>query len=171
MAKITIFGDFKADNIEHLNLSGELTYLLNTSDVNIVNFEAPIHTDAEAIKKSGPNISQAEDSPEWLELRGFNVISLANNHIMDYGIEGYRQTKDKFRKSILCGAGEWEEAYAMKTITTKDGLNIGVLCCTHCEFGTLTDKMSSKNSSGVAWALHNEIAKKIINSGGGKLTS
>lgn len=42
MAKINIFGDFKANDVKHLNLSAELVYLLNTSDVNMVNLEAPI---------------------------------------------------------------------------------------------------------------------------------
>ena len=44
MAKVTIFGDFKVNNVKHLNLSAELVYLLNTSDVKLVNFEAPIHS-------------------------------------------------------------------------------------------------------------------------------
>lgn len=40
MAKITIWGDLKANAVERLNLSGELQLLLNESDVNVVNFEA-----------------------------------------------------------------------------------------------------------------------------------
>lgn len=45
MAKINFFGDFKANSIKHLNMSAELVYLLNTSDINVVNFEAPIKTE------------------------------------------------------------------------------------------------------------------------------
>ena len=51
MAKVTIFGDFKVNNVKHLNLSAELVYLLNTSDVKLVNFEAPIHSMAILSKK------------------------------------------------------------------------------------------------------------------------
>lgn len=63
MAKINFFGDFKANSIKHLNMSAELVYLLNTSDINVVNFEAPIKTEGKPIRKSGPNISQHIEAP------------------------------------------------------------------------------------------------------------
>ena len=66
MARINIFGDFKANQVKHLNLSAELVHLLNTSDINMVNFEAPIKSCGKPLKKSGPNICQDKDSPEWL---------------------------------------------------------------------------------------------------------
>ena len=74
MAKINIFGDFKANDVKHLKLSAELVYLLNTSDVNMVNLEAPIKSNGKPIKKRGPNICQDQDPPEWLALRGFHAI-------------------------------------------------------------------------------------------------
>ena len=118
MAKINIFGDFKANDVKHLNLSAELVYLLNTSDVNMVNLEAPIRSNGKPMKKSGPNICQDQDSPEWLELRGFNAISMANNHTMDYGDEGLSATISAFKKAKVMGAGSWNEAYQMNSFTS-----------------------------------------------------
>ena len=166
MAKINIFGDFKANNVKHLNLSAELVYLLNTSDVNMVNLEAPIKSNGKPIKKSGPNICQDQDSPEWLELRGFNAISLANNHTMDFGDEGLSATISAFKKAKVMGAGSWNEAYQMNSFTTKDGLTIGVISCTHCEFGTLTDKQHAieNGERGCGWSLSTEIVRNIIGS-------
>lgn len=125
MARITIWGGFKANSVDHLNMSGELQLLLNQSRLNVVNFEAPIKSKAEPIRKSGPNICQHPDSPEWLEIRGFNVVSLANNHTMDYCPEGLEQTRKAFGKAAVIGAGTWDEAYAPAVITTKDGLRVG----------------------------------------------
>ena len=151
MAKINIFGDFKANDVKHLNLSAELVYLLNTSDVNMVNLEAPIKSYGKPIKKSGPNICQDQDSPEWLELRGFNAISLANNHTMDFGDEGLSATISAFKKARVMGAGRWNEAYQMNSFTTKDGLTIGVISCTHCELVLLLiNSMPSKMEKEVA---------------------
>lgn len=52
MAQITIWGDFKANQVDRLSISGELTYLLNTSDINVVNFEAPVKSNGKAIAKA-----------------------------------------------------------------------------------------------------------------------
>lgn len=165
MAKVTIFGDFKVNDVKHLSLSAELVYLLNTSDVNLVNFEAPIHSKGTHIKKSGPNISQHVEAPEWLEERGVNAVSLANNHTMDYGDEGLDTTKAAFKKAEVLGVGKWDDAYQLHVFTASDGFKVGILCCTHCEFGTLTDKQISENQ-GCAWSLSSEINRAILNSGG-----
>ena len=171
MARINIFGDFKANDVKHLNLSAELVYLLNTSDINMVNFEAPVKSSGRPLKKSGPNICQDKDSPEWLELRGFNAISMANNHTMDFGKNGLDITREAFKKATVMGVGNWEEAYRVNKYVSKDGLTIGVVCCTHCEFGTLTEKPSAGNNGqkGCAWSLSTEIVKNIkATAGGGK---
>ena len=167
MARINIFGDFKANQVKHLNLSAELVYLLNTSDINMANLEAPSQSDGSPIRKSGPHICQDQDAPEWLESRGFNAISLANNHTMDFGEDGLRATVSAFKKATVMGAGSWNEAYQLHRFSTKDGLTIGVISCTHCEFGTLTDKQYAieNEQSGCAWSLSTDIVKNI--EGGG----
>lgn len=52
MAKINFFGDFKANSIKHLNMSAELVYLLNTSDINVVNFEARLKLKGNPLEKA-----------------------------------------------------------------------------------------------------------------------
>lgn len=162
MARITVWGDFKADTVDHLNLSGELQLLLNQSDINIVNFEAPVHSAGKPARKSGPNISQHVDAPQWLEDRGFNVVSLANNHVMDYGLTGLEKTLEGFKSARVIGAGEWDAAYQM-TIVDLMGMKIGILAGTHCEFGTLTEK---NDEIGCAWCMSPEFESQILNRGG-----
>lgn len=170
MARINIFGDFKANQVKHLNLSAELVYLLNTSDINMVNFEDPVKSCGKPLKKSGPNICQDKDSPEWLELRGFNAISMANNHTMDFGEDGLNTTIEAFDKATVMGVGNWEDAYRVNKFVSKDGLTIGVICCTHCEFGTLTEKptVGDEGQKGCAWSLSTEIVKNIKDARGGE---
>lgn len=159
MARINIFGDFKTNEIGRLCLSEEVVQWLNKGDINLVNFEAPIQSDGKPIKKSGPNIYQSTKVPQWLEGRGFNAISLANNHAMDYGVTGLTKTMEAFNSATVMGAGTWDEAYKIHEFTTKDDKRIGIICCTHHEFGTLTDKQGI----GTAHALSPEIERLIIN--------
>lgn len=161
MAKVTIFGDFKVNHSKHLNLSAELMYLLNTSDINIANFEAPVVSKGKAIKKSGPNICQDVESTDWLRERGFTAVSLANNHTMDFGREGFVATCKQFGKVVTMGAGTWTDAYKMHVFMTSDGLKIGFICCTHCEFGTLADRYGEHEEMGCAHVLNPEIQRMI----------
>ena len=153
MARITVWGDFKADSVEHLNLSGELQLLLNQSDINIVNFEAPVCSNGKPIKKSGPNICQDIQAPKWLEDRNFNVISLANNHTMDYGNNGIEATLRRFQDSRIIGAGSWDSSYRINIFEVKDK-KIGIIAGTHGEFGILTERNTKK--MGCAWCMHPE---------------
>ena len=102
MIKINFFGDFMS-NKAHL-LKKEVDY----SNLNIVNLEAPIISNTcKPIYKSGPNIFQNISSIEFLENNSFNLISLANNHTMDFGMEGLKNTQNTIKKSNVIGAGNW----------------------------------------------------------------
>lgn len=161
MAKVMIFGDFKTNQSHLLNLSNELTQHLKSSDINVVNFEAPVNSSGKPISKSGPNISQNIKSADWLIKHNFTAISLANNHIMDFGIEGLIATKKQFSNITTMGAGTWNDAYRCHIFIANDGIKIGIICCTHCEFGTLTDSFSQQNDFGCAWVLNTQIQNLI----------
>lgn len=160
MAQVTVWGDFKANKIENLNLSGRLQAMLNQSDINVLNFEASVKCSEKAIRKSGPNISQNAEAPKWVEEHGYNVVSMANNHAMDFGAEGLRKTKEMFQNAHVMGVGTWEEAYQMHVFTTEDGCRIGFLAATHCEFGTMTDK--TRDQYGCAWCQHPNFEELIL---------
>lgn len=167
MAKITIWGDFKNDDVAHLKISNELKGILSLSDVNVVNFEAPICDVGKAIRKSGPNICQSKDAPQWLEGYGFNLVSMANNHAMDYDVEALDASKAAFKKAKVIGCGNLEDAYRLEIIETSDNLKIGFLACTHCEFGTLTD-VTNKDDKGTAWACSPKFERAIQKARKGK---
>ena len=160
MAKIALFGDFKVDEVAGLSISEGLKNTLSSSDINVVNFEAPMRGAGKPIRKSGPSISQSTDSPAWLEQHGFNVISLANNHTMDYGVGGMEATRKALSKTATIGCGNWEEAYRPLVIKAEDGMRVGFLACTHCEFGTLTDSYC-EYEKGTAWLMHPDIDRAI----------
>lgn len=69
-------------------------FLLETSDhdFNIVNLECPLTTTYDPIEKQGINLFAKPDVINGIVSGGFNVLSLANNHIMDMGAEGLFDT-------------------------------------------------------------------------------
>ena len=92
MVRLTFFGDFVSKDPSLITLDAMMLQMLYQSDLLALNFEAPIKTAATPIKKSGPSICQSGKTPTYLEGLGFNIIQLANNHIMDYGPDGVLQT-------------------------------------------------------------------------------
>jgi len=162
MIRINFFGDFKIKDISKLRFGDNLLALLEESDVNLLNFEAPIYVEgAEAITKSGPNLFQDRAAPEFLQKKGFNVFSLANNHALDYGKKAALETIKSFDKSITLGCGKWNEAFRVKTLMIK-GVKIGFLALTQHEFGTFDDEFYDKDKIGTASLSHPIVDELIV---------
>ena len=150
--KLLFFGDFVVQNPHSISLAKSLQDLIENSDFSICNFEAPIKTIHSPILKSGPSLFQSTESPNFLNDIGINMVTLANNHIMDYGINGLQETVFSFNKILSIGAGKHTEVYKVKIVTIKN-VKIGFLALTQLEAGALTDD-SSIEDVGCAWINH-----------------
>ena len=158
--KIIICGDFRAANPDKIKLSDEVAELFSKADIRICNFEAPVHVEgAKPIKKSGPALDQSINSPSFLKEHGFNVILMANNHIMDYGEVGLKATRDCFKDCITVGAGTAEEAFSVRYLDIN-GRRIGLLSLVQREFGVL--KCVNENRSGAAWICSPDVPNIIL---------
>lgn len=140
MLTINILGDFCVKSLNGLTIGKDLQRMLDFGDINVVNFEAPIHTsNSRPILKSGPSLSQDSGGPQFLMKHKFSVFTLANNHIMDFGKDAVLNTINSFGKSIILGCGLWDDAYEYKIIELK-GLRVGFMAMTQYEFGVLGEK-------------------------------
>ena len=147
--KIIVCGDFRAAHPEKISFSDEVTSLFADADLRICNFEAPIHVrGAKPAKKSGPSLDQSAESPTFLKEQGFNVILLANNHIMDYGREGCEVTIRAFGNVVTIGAGQPKDAFSIR-IVEVNGKKIGFCSLVQKEFGTVDGKDAT--GYGAAW--------------------
>ncbi len=65
----------------------------------------------------------------YLKDAGFNIVNIANNHIMDYGEEGLSDTIDVLRKSNIkfIGAGRNIKEAMEPELIKKNGLRIGFI--------------------------------------------
>lgn len=163
MIKVNIVGDFYVDKLTQHHFGNKLVEILKNADLNVVNMEGPIQIDNRApIHKSGPILSQDITVPRFLESNGFNMVSLANNHIMDFGEDALNATINSFSSAETFGAGTFTESYKIKVCTVK-GKRIGFLGITQYEFGVLEDEAYSKIKSGTAWLNHPLINELIKN--------
>ncbi len=85
--------------------------LMTNADFVLVNLETPITNCKESPfkdQKSYIHWTDIEKAPQTLIEHNVSLVSLANNHTFDYGIEGYEQTIDILKKYNLpiIGAGE-----------------------------------------------------------------
>lgn len=148
--EIIVCGDFRAKHTSKIKICPELIDILKNSKYSICNFEGPVESNGRPSPKSGPSLDQDKKAPDYLMRHGFNVFLLGNNHIMDYGEEGCRDTIKAMGDSVIIGAGSSSDAYKVKTIYVS-GKKIGMLSLVQHEFGTVDSKSNINNSYGAAW--------------------
>lgn len=166
--KLFVCGDFYAKSVEGLSFGADLQSKIDSADISVCNFEGPIKTkDAKPIPKDGPTLYQDPQAPLYLERCGFNVFLCGNNHFMDYGYDGAKQTLASFTtKSTQVGAGTANEAYAVKKVVVK-GKTIGFISVVQQEFGVLKYSLDKEDPDsqaiGTAWVCSPELRKIFDN--------
>lgn len=141
--------------------SESLAEIILDTDYAICNFEAPIESHGKPQPKSGPHHFQRKTTMKGLKLQGFDLLCLANNHIMDFGVEGLNGTIREANKLNLetIGAGNnFEEAYR-PLVKTLNGLVVGFINVCEAQFGVID--YFSTNNAGYAWINHTYIDKQI----------
>ena len=90
------------------NVFGGFNKFTKDADISIANLETPLTNSNNYIEKTGPNIKAAPSFLKPLKEEGFDIVTLANNHIMDYGEEGLKSTIKVCEKEGVrfVGAGE-----------------------------------------------------------------
>ena len=161
MVKIFCCGDIvNKKGIDFLDSS--LKKVIQKSDISVANFEAPIFTkNSLPIPKAGPLLYQNKKSISILKEAGFDLLSLANNHIYDYGEKALKATIEEIKKNKInyIGAGlSFEECYRFKIIKNKD-FKIGFLSAAENGFGCLEEK---EKKSGYAYLFHSKFRKNIL---------
>jgi Bacterial capsule synthesis protein PGA_cap len=114
--KILVTGDFCPQlRLEGLILErryealyNEFAGVLRDNDLNITNLECALIDQGAPIDKTGRHLKATPAAIEALRYGGFNLVTLANNHIMDFGPAGLRATRALCREHDIAtvGAGE-----------------------------------------------------------------
>lgn len=104
--------------------------LLQSGDWVFANLEGPLTNEGEPIVKKRYLFRSPPDKvAHALAQAGFNVVSLANNHAMDYGYEGLQHTIDVLNQVAIThvGVGVDQNAARQYVVLKKKGLRLAFL--------------------------------------------
>lgn len=125
---------------------GDMLPVLRAADLRIVNCECALTKAASPVCKSGAVFKGEPVHVAGLTAVPFDVACLGNNHVLDYGPRGLRETLAVLRRHGIrtVGAGMTaDEAYAPLTITVK-GTTVHVISLSEGE-----DETASRGGPGV----------------------
>ena len=155
--KVLIAGDFAprarlAKQIETKKYSEifpeNLRKIIASSDFSFVNFESPIVEEGyEPIQKCGPNLSCSPEAAEAVKYAGFTGVTMANNHILDYGADGLNRTVECCKKlglDVVGVGGNLSDADTILYIE-KNGRTLAVINCCEHEFSIATESEAGAN--------------------------
>ena len=155
--KILIAGDFAprarlAKQIENKKFSEvfseNIREIIKSADFSFVNFESPIvETGYKPIPKCGPNLRCTKEAAEAVRYAGFTGVTMANNHILDYGTEGLHKSVECCKDQGLDVVGVGEDLKDAEEIfyIEKDGKTLAVINCCEHEFTIATDTEAGAN--------------------------
>ena len=150
--KIVIAGDYapitpriieQIDNTKYEEMFPiDLVSEIKDVDYSIVNFECPIaDEDSKPIEKNGPALKCSSKSVDAIKYCGFQGVTLANNHILDQGIDGLRKTVSCCKEANLdiTGVGRNIEDASQILYVVRNGEKLAIINCCEHEFSIATE--------------------------------
>jgi len=120
-APIRVFKDIMETRQE--SIYGDLLPILRAADLSIVNLESPLSDRGDPVFKSGTVFKGEQHHINALTSVPFDVVTLANNHVFDYGLDAFEDTMDVLKHNNIqwTGAGmSIKEAAAPLVINVND---------------------------------------------------
>jgi poly-gamma-glutamate synthesis protein (capsule biosynthesis protein) len=117
-----------------------ISKVVGDADLALANLESPFLINGQQTPTDSLILRGYPDGVTGLKNAGFDVVSLANNHITDMGLTGLENTLDLLDKTGInhVGAGKSDEAAHQAVIKDVKGIRIGILSYT---YGTNFDRM------------------------------
>ncbi len=136
--KIMIAGDLMLDRGVRLlgekygydSLFATVTPLFKSADIVVVNLEGPITSNKSKTvigkNKTGPAMQFTFDPKATRSIAnaGITVVSLANNHIDNFGLSGIQETKKWLSENNIQWFGDYRNSSSTELLLSKNGFNI-----------------------------------------------
>jgi len=108
---------------------GDVLPILREGDLRIVNLECALSGDASPVWKSGSVFKGRPEHINGLTAVPFEVVTLGNNHVFDYGPEAFSQTLKLLSENSIrsVGAGMSVEEARLPLIIDLNGVRIGII--------------------------------------------
>lgn len=141
--KTLIFGGDLHVGDKEYGFTQEVLKLFNDAVYKVFNLESPIIHDNLAIKpyaKAGSNLRQSINNVvKVIKNCDINVLGLANNHMADYGLKGYLETKKVLVKNKTLHSGFGKDLDESSKPIFLMGQKIVIIIAAEEEFGVSND--------------------------------
>ena len=104
---------FEEGNVKEIFGDG-IMELFHSADYSLFNLEGPLTSSTSKQEKTGPVLKASKNCIEGIKGLGVSAVMLANNHITDYGIEGYLDTVSVLNDAGISFIGAGESTDSMK---------------------------------------------------------
>jgi poly-gamma-glutamate capsule biosynthesis protein CapA/YwtB (metallophosphatase superfamily) len=155
-APIRVFGPIIAARPEAIY--GNLLPLLQQTDLRITNLECPLTDGEKQIWKSGSIFKGLPRHIPGLTIVPVEVVTTANNHVFDYGLEGFTETHRVLAENGVkaVGSGQTGEEARKPLVVDVNGTRLGIV-----NFSEGEDLTAANNGPGVfGWEV--EKAAEIV---------
>jgi len=147
---INIGGDFyiSPSYVSENLFSDELVNFFMKSDLNIVNLECPVISEGGTkISKTGPHLGTTEEVFNQLHRINIHAVTLANNHILDYGEMGLHATFDACKRNnmLFVGAGKELSDASKPLVIESNGIRVGIVNFCENEWSVATENSTGAN--------------------------
>lgn len=116
---------------------------------SIINLECPVVSESNAtpIEKCGPNLRCEQKGIKAIRWAGFDCVTLANNHFLDYGDNGVSRTLEVCENNgIETVGGGMDLMEASKNLFKQiEGKTLAVINCCEHEFSIATETNAGSN--------------------------
>ena len=118
-----------------LCLSEEILDRLNEADISMINHEYPVSTRGAALEGKYYTFRASPEREIILRQMGIDIVSLANNHIYDFGADAFYDTLDALRQAEIpyVGAGADMEEASRPVYFVTGGIKIGFVSANRSE--------------------------------------
>lgn len=147
------------DRINLQHAFSDVQALISGCDYAIVNLESPVTDCGTPIVKDGPSLKNPISVFDVIKYCDFNVATLANNHLKDYGGQGVIDTirSCKDHDFLHIGAGLClADARCPLIFSKMDGVKVGLLNICEHESSIVTDSEAGANPLDFSY-LYNDI--------------
>ena len=114
----------------------ELLEILHNSSYRIFNLEVPLTDVCQPIRKYGPHLIASTSTINGIKSLDINLLSLANNHIMDHDTQGLTSTIHVLEEAGIAyvGAGQNLDEAQQPFFFELQGKRYGIYACAEHEF-------------------------------------
>ena len=128
-------------------LGEELFSLWNSVDIRIFNLEVPLTNIENPIDKWGPHLIAPESTINGIKALNPSLVTLANNHILDQGVQGLNSTIKLLTTNNIpyVGAGKNIEEARKPYIINRNSYKVGIYACAEHEFSIANDQSPGAN--------------------------